>query len=210
MFCRTVSQTHASPKTTATISITVMTAIEIVAVVFGLACVWLTVKQNIWCWPAGLVQVSLYIAVFYHAKLYSDLILHVVYVFVQIYGWHHWLRGGERGSRLVVSRLTGGAWMGWVAVCAVGTWGWGWLMSTYTDAAVPFADAFTTAASLVAQWLMARKKLESWFFWIVVDVVAIGVYFYKQLYFTTGLYAVFLVLAVFGFFAWRSSLAESS
>ena len=76
-------------------------------------------------------------------------------------------------------------------------------MKSFTDAAVPYADAFTTVTSLVAQWLMARKRLESWWFWIAVDVVAIGVYFYKQLYLTTGLYAVFLVLATIGFFAWR-------
>jgi nicotinamide mononucleotide transporter len=90
-----------------------------------------------------------------------------------------------------------------------GTAAWGFVMATYTDAAVPYGDAFTTVASLLAQWLMARKKVESWIFWIAVDVIAIGIYWYKELILTAGLYAVFLVLATIGLFAWRKSLHES-
>ncbi len=186
-----------------------MAAIEIIAVIFGLLCVILTVRQNIWCWPTGLVQVTLYIFIFYHVKLYSDLILHVIYVFMQIYGWYHWLHGGEERSKLQVSRLVLSYLAGWIVLCVIGTFLWGWLMKTFTDAAVPFADAFTTVASLIAQWLMARKKLESWWFWISVDVVAIGVYFYKDLFFTTGLYALFLILATFGFFSWQKSVKST-
>ncbi len=162
-------------------------------------------RQNIWCWPTGLVQVSLYIVIFYQVKLYSDLILHVIYVFLQIYGWHHWLKGGRERDMLPVSILARQALVAWLLVVATGTVGWGYLMATHTDAAVPYGDAFTTVASLVAQWLMARKRLESWLFWISVDVIAIGIYAYKQLYLTSGLYAVFLVLATLGWFAWRRS-----
>ncbi|TFH46317.1 MAG: nicotinamide riboside transporter PnuC [Lysobacterales bacterium] len=183
-----------------------MTAIEAIAVVFGVICVWLTVKQNIWCWPTGLVQVFLFIFIFYNAKLYSDLILHVIYVGMQIYGWNHWLRGGKEKASLPVSTMRIPGRLVWGLVCIIGTFAWGWLMKSFTDAAVPYADAFTTVTSLVAQWLMARKRLESWWFWIAVDVIAIGVYFYKELYLTTGLYAVFLVLATIGFIAWRKDL----
>jgi nicotinamide mononucleotide transporter len=183
-----------------------MTGIEAIAVVFGLACVVLTIKQNIWCWPTGLVQVSLFILIFYDARLYSDLILHVIYVVLQVYGWYHWLHGGEARSALQVTRMPVFALAAWILACVLGTALWGYGMDTYTDAAVPYPDAFTTVASLIAQWLMARKKLASWFFWIAVDVVAIGVYLYKQLYLTTGLYAVFLVLAVIGFLAWRKTV----
>ncbi len=182
-----------------------MTTIELVAVVFGFACVALTVKQNIWCWPTGLVQVFLFIFIFYDAKLYSDLILHVIYVIMQIYGWHHWLHGGKARASLPVSTMSARGRMVWVIVCALGTIAWGGFMNRFTDASVPYADAFTTVTSLVAQWLMARKRLESWGFWIAVDIIAIGVYFYKQLYLTTGLYAAFLVLATVGFFAWRKA-----
>ncbi|MFC1829651.1 nicotinamide riboside transporter PnuC [Thermodesulfobacteriota bacterium] len=185
-----------------------MTWIEAIAVVFGLICVWLTVRQNIWCWPTGLVQVALYIFIFYRVKLYSDLILHVIYVILQIYGWHHWLHGGKDRKTLPVSTLGLHSRLAWPAAAVVGTVGWGYLMATFTDAAVPYGDAFTTMASLIAQWLMARKKLESWLFWISVDVFAIGIYWYKSLHLTSGLYAVFLILATLGWFAWRKSLRE--
>lgn len=83
-------------------------------------------------------------------------------------------------------------------------------MQTYTNAAIPYADSFIMSASLVAQWLMARKKLESWLFWITVDVIAVGVYWIKELYITTGLYTVFLILAIMGFFEWRKSLLKEA
>jgi nicotinamide mononucleotide transporter len=177
-----------------------MTLIESAAVVLGLLCVWLTVRQNIWCWPTGLGQVVLYIFIFYRVKLYSDLILHVIYVVMQIYGWYHWLHGGRNRGTLSVSTLTYRARLVWP----------GYLMATFTDASVPYGDAFTTVASLIAQWLMARKRLESWLFWISVDVIAIGIYWYKGLQLTSGLYAVFLVLATVGLFAWRRSLVPAT
>jgi len=187
-----------------------MTWIEAIAVVFGLVCVWLTIRQNIWCWPTGLVQVALYIFIFYRVALYSDLILHIIYVILQIYGWYHWLHGGENRKVLPVSTLGLQARVAWPAVAVFGTFGWGYLMATFTDAAVPYGDAFTTVSSLIAQWLMARKKLESWFFWISVDVVAVCIYWYKSLHLTSGLYAVFLILATLGWFAWRKSLRQQN
>jgi len=186
-----------------------MSLIEIVAVVSGLGCVWLTTRQNIWCWPVGLLMVSLYIVIFWRAKLYSDMGLQVVYVGLQFYGWHQWLRGGPRQSRLDVSRvsvLPAVCWAGGAAACIVGL---GYVMRTKTDAALPYWDAVTTVLSLVAQMWMARKLLESWLVWIVVDVLAIGIYAVKGLHLTAGLYAVFLVLAVMGFVAWKRSMTTT-
>ena len=179
--------------------------VEAAAVVFGLLAVYFTINQKIWCWPAGLIQVTLYIFIFYNVKLYSDLILHVIYVGIQLYGWYHWLHGGADHGKLKVSRLSGVSIVGWIIVIAVGTAAWGTVMGRLTDAAVPYGDAFTTTASLVAIFLQARKRLESWLFWIAVDVVAIVIYLYKALYLTSGLYAVFLVMCIFGYRAWRAS-----
>ncbi|MHC1704692.1 MAG: nicotinamide riboside transporter PnuC [Tenuifilaceae bacterium] len=181
-----------------------MPIIEGIATFFGLICVWLTVKQNIWCWPTGIAQVALYIFVFYEAHLYSDMILHIFYVFINIYGWYHWLKKDVETEELKVSR-TGKAFIGWVVVCIVGTFAWGFLLANYTDAALPYPDSFITAASLIAQWLMARKVLESWIFWIIVDIVAVFVYLIKSLYLTTGLYAIFLIMATIGYFEWRKA-----
>lgn len=177
--------------------------IEAAATLFGLLCVWLTVRQNILCWPAGLVQVLLFIYIFYRVRLYSDLILHVIYVLLQIYGWHHWLHGGRGRDALPVTSLPRTSLAAWVGGTLAATLLWGGIMARFTDAAAPFPDAFTTAASLAAQWLMAKKRLESWLFWIAVDVVAIGVYLYKDLLMTSGLYALFLCMATLGFFQWR-------
>lgn len=186
-----------------------MSTIEIVAVVSGLLCVWLTTRQKIWCWPVGLVMVSLYIVIFWRAKLYSDMGLQVVYVGLQFYGWHQWLRGGPRQSRLDVSRvsvLPAVCWAAGAAGCIVAL---GYVMATKTDAALPYWDAVTTVLSLVAQVWMARKVLESWAVWITVDVLSIGIYAVKGLHLTAGLYAVFLVLAVMGFVAWKRSMTTT-
>jgi nicotinamide mononucleotide transporter len=184
-----------------------MSPIEFLAVIAGFLCVYFTIKENIWCWPTGLLQVTLYIFVFYQAKLYSDVILHVIYVAMNIYGWYFWLHGGKSRKEAHITRLSSA----WLFTCVfgstVGTLLLGWLMSTRTDAALPYADAFTTVFSLVAQWLLSRKKIENWHFWIVVDVVAIGVYFAKDLYLTGVLYIAFLIMATAGLLRWRSSFA---
>lgn len=177
--------------------------VEYAAVVFGLLCVGLTVRQSIWCWPTGLVMVSLYIVIFFRAQLYSDMLLQGVYVVLQIYGWQLWLRGGEQpDQQLAVTRLTPKALAAWCAVAVVSAAVLGTVMMQRTDASFPYLDAFTTTTSLVAQWLMGKKKVASWGFWIVVDMVAIHVYYQKGLYPTAALYGVFLTMAIAGGLAW--------
>jgi nicotinamide mononucleotide transporter len=180
-----------------------------VAVAFGVLAVWLTVRQNIWCWPTGLVNVGLYIFVFGQARLYADMGLQVVYVILCLYGWYEWLHGGEDRGVLRVSRSPRlqlmALGLGGVAFATgLGTW-----LARHTDAAIPAWDASTTSFSLVAQYLQTRKRIENWILWIAVDVVYVGMYVYKQLYPTAGLYAVFLVLAVLGLRQWRGTLAAS-
>ncbi|MFZ5951670.1 MAG: nicotinamide riboside transporter PnuC [Candidatus Rifleibacteriota bacterium] len=182
-----------------------MSSIEIVAVVFGFLCVFFTIRENIWCWPTGLVQVFLYIFVFYDAKLYSDVILHIIYVFMQFYGWYFWLHGGRERDEAKVTTMNGNWQVASLLLSIAATLALGHFMATRTDASFPYADAFTTAFSLAAQWLMSRKKLESWFFWIAVDVVAIWVYYSKALHLTAGLYTAFLVMAIIGLLSWKKS-----
>jgi nicotinamide mononucleotide transporter len=185
-----------------------MGSIEIIAALFGLVSVWLTVKENIWCWPTGLVTVFLYIFVFYQARLYSDMILPVIYIFLQIYGWYAWLHGGKDNSELHVSRITSQEIAIWGVVAVAGTFTLGYIMHRYTNAALPYWDASITVMSLIAQWLMAKKVLESWLIWITVDVMAVVVYAIKALYPTTGLYAVFIVLAVLGYVSWKNTFKK--
>jgi len=127
-------------------------------------------------------------------------------VVMQGYGWYHWLYGGRDRAELPVTRLSRKAFRIWLLAGMIGTLIWGYFMASFTDAAAPYPDAFITAMSLIAQWLMARKKLESWYLWISVDLVGLGVYLYKDLYMTTGLYSVFLVLAFVGLLEWRKTV----
>ena len=186
-----------------------MGLIEWVAVGFGLGCVLLTIRQSVWCWPMGLVQVVLYVHVFYQARLYSDVILHVIYVVLQIYGWYAWLHGGADRGKLTVSRLSRRHLLLWAAAGVAATLAVGGLMSRFTGADRPYWDASILAFSLVAQWLMARKVVESWVFWIAVDVLAVGLYAVKRLYPTTALYSVFLVLAIIGLLEWRRATSRT-
>ena len=179
--------------------------VEALAVVFSILSVWFTAKQNIWCWPTGLIGVVLYFFVFRDAKLYSDAGLQVIYVFLQVYGWHHWLKGGLVTKELPVTTLTPFALGGFMGLTVFFTTAWGAFMHRFTTASAPVPDAFIVGASLVAQYLLTRKKLESWIFWIAVDVVGVPLYFSKGLYVTAGLYLLFLVLAIGGFVEWRRS-----
>jgi nicotinamide mononucleotide transporter len=152
-----------------------------------------------------LIMVVLYIFIFYDARLYSDVGLQVIYIFLQVYGWYEWLYGGKKKTELPVSILNRRSRILWGIIIILGSCLLGYSMYTYTNAAFPYLDAFITIASLVAQWFLARKKLENWMLWITVDVVAIGVYFLKNLYFTTGLYIVFFGLAIMGLREWQNA-----
>lgn len=185
-----------------------MLLIEWFAVIFGLLSVILTVRQNIWCWPVGLAQVFLYIFVFYRARLYSDMILHVIYVALQIYGWNEWLHGGRDRKAPEITRLTAPKRVfAWSAMLTAGFL-WGAFMARYTHAAAPYADALIVSASLFATYFLAKKIIDAWFIWIGVDILAVSVYFYKHLFPTALLYSVFLFLAVLGFFEWRKSFLQ--
>lgn len=183
-----------------------MNPIEIVAAVFGVVSVFLSVRQNIWSWPTAIVNVGLYIIVFFESKLYADTGLQVVYVVLNAYGWYHWLYGGKNRTELPVSKTAArlGALLGMLILA--GTAVTGTFLSRQTDAALPYVDAFTTSTSLVAQWMMTRKLLENWIIWVGVDVIYIGMYIYKSLYVTAVLYLIFLILSALGYVQWRRSL----
>jgi len=186
--------------------------LEHLAVACGLANIYLTVRQNIWSWAFGVVMVSLYIYIFFNAKLYSDAILNVFFLVMQFYGWYQWTRGGVDHARSLspVQRLSATEWIWTIGGVLAGTAVLGTVMSRYTDAALPYPDAFTTLLSVFAQFLLTRKILENWTLWIVADVVYIGVYTSKELYWTAALYVVFLVLCVKGYRDWKASLGKTA
>lgn len=183
-----------------------MSPLEIVAVLFTLANVWLMVKENIWGWPAAIVGVTLYALVNYEARLYSNAGLQIVYLVLSVHGWYEWLHGGENRSALVVTRTSRRAWMICLVAGFAGTIALLFLLRTPGDAALPFWDAFTTAFSLVAQWMMNKKLLENWILWLLVDIIYVPIYAARTYYLTAGLYAVFCVIAWRGWVEWKRSI----
>ena len=184
--------------------------IEIIAVLLGLANITLLIRRSIWNYPFGIVMVTLYAWIFFEAKLYSDALLQPFFFVVQIYGWYYWLKGRGDDGLIVVRRLSARQALAYGGAAALGVAAWGTLMARYTDASFPYWDASILALSVVAQFLLARRRLENWLVWIAVDMLAIGLYWTKELYPTAALYSIFLILATVGYFNWRRIYKESS
>lgn len=187
-----------------------MTLIEIIAVVLGLISVWLVTRQNVICYPLGIISVFIYIFIFYEVKLYADMGLQAFFVILQAYGWYEWLYGGENKTTLSVRRAPASTRIVLILFTAAGSALMGTVLHRYTDAAVPFVDSALTVMSMAGQWLVARKYIENWNVWMVVNIGSIAMYGYKELYFTMVLYAVYFGLAIVGYRAWRKELTSSA
>ena len=183
-----------------------MSPLELLAAITGAISVWLSVRQNIWSWPTGIVNVVLYVFVFHGARLYADMGLQVVYAVLSLYGWYQWLHGGPGRTELRVTTIAPRVAATLGAIAGLASVLLGTLLHRTTDAALPYLDASLSSVSLAAQWMMTRKLLENWLVWITVDVVYVGMFIFKELYLTAGLYAVFLGLAIRGYLDWRRSM----
>ena len=186
--------------------------IEVTGVITSLIYLYFSVRQIIWLWPFGILSSALFIFIFFNSKFYADMGLQVYYLGVSIYGWFYWSRGGvdrEEKSTLPVTRINRR--LSWIlgAVLMLIMLGIVSILKNLTDSDVPWGDAFTTAGSIVATWMLARKILEHWLVWIVVDSVAAGLYFYKGLYPSFLLYIIFTIIALVGYFQWRKGLTDN-
>lgn len=187
--------------------------VEVLGVVTSLIYLYFSVRQIIWLWPFGIISASLFILIFFNSGFYADMGLQVYYLGVSIYGWIYWSRGvgdKQKQSTLPVSRIhrqqTLALGLGGLIIML----GIVYILKRFTDSDVPWGDGFTTAGSIVATWMLARKILEHWLVWIVVDSVAAGLYFYKGLYPSCMLYLIFTIIAVVGYFHWKRSLPDNS
>lgn len=180
-------------------------ALEAIAFVTGVFCVWLVTRQNIWNFPFGLITVGIYAFVFYQSELFATAGLQLVFFAINLIGWYLWLYGGENRSELKVRRAPRLEW----ALTALGIAGGTALLYRLLDeagGATKFWDALVTSISLAAQWAQSRKVFECWWLWIVADILYIPVCLYNGLYLTALLYAVFLALSVMGLLEWRKSV----
>ncbi len=182
--------------------------IEGLSALLGVISVWLQIKRSVWCWPVGLGWAALSVWVYYSAQLFSDMTLGGVYCALMIFGWYSWLYGGKDHEGVRVSRIPLWYLLSWIAAGFLAMVGLGYYMAVYQNASVPFLDATTTSFSLVAQYLLTRKFIANWGVWIFVDVLATGIYIYKDLWSYVFLYAFFTILAVMGYLEWRKVLHE--
>lgn len=178
--------------------------LEAVSFVTGAVCVWLTVRENVWNFPIGLLNVITFSVVFFRVGLFADAGLQVVYFILGCIGWYLWLFGGEDRTKLNVGRVSFVELAACVGFVVLSTWGL-WNLLSHVGGSSSFWDALTTSISLAAQWLINRKKLESWVFWIVVDVIYVPLCVSKHLYLTAGLYSIFTCMAVIGLLQWRAT-----
>jgi nicotinamide mononucleotide transporter len=187
-----------------------MSAVEIIAAILGVANIALLVRRSIWNYPFGIASVAFYVIVFRDSLLYSDALLQVFFFVVQIYGWWNWYHARDAEGLAKVEILPSRTRAAWLGVIVVATLAEGWYLARYTSDVAPWMDANTTAVSVVAQYLLSIRKIENWILWVATDVVQIGLYAWKDLYPTTLLYAIYLILSVVGFLEWRRQLATKA
>lgn len=183
--------------------------IEILGTIVGLVYLWLEYKASIHLWIAGIIMPAIYLFVYYNAGLYADFGINIYYLVIALYGWVAWKTGfGLTGSKsekkeLAISHMPKKAVYKAVAAYLAAQAIIAWVLIDFTDSDVPWADSFTTALSIVGMWLLARKYIEQWWVWLVVDIASSVLYVYKGLHFTAILYMLYAIIAIFGYFKWK-------
>jgi len=180
--------------------------IELLGFLFGIIYVLLAMRQNIWCWLSGIINVSLYIIIFLHAKLYGDMALQIFYLVMSFYGWYNWLKKkNSKSASLIVSQINSKTTIILIIITPLAALLFGYIL-TFTPSDVPYWDGLTTALGLVATWMTAKKILENWLVWIFANILCVGIYYYKELYPTMIFYFVLAICAIAGYYQWKKEL----
>ncbi|MBC7418824.1 MAG: nicotinamide mononucleotide transporter [Pedobacter sp.] len=177
----------------------------------GILCVYLAAKNIIWNWPFAIVSVTIYIFIFFEAKLYADTGLQFYFLAMNIYGWYYWSKERKNTTQpRTISSIKPKELLLSLLGVIVFTSGLGFYLHQKTDAASPYLDSFCTAISLIAQVFLARKVLENWLMWVFVDLIYIGLYIYKGLYATSVMYAIYTYIAAMGYLEWKKTYREQT
>lgn len=196
-----------------------MDYLEIIGTIVGLVYLWFEYKADALLWIAGIIMPAIYIFVYYDAGLYADFGINIYYLLVAVYGYCAWKfprrkigSGGdsekEERKELPVTFMPLNKYIVYLLAFVVSYIVIDYILIEFTDSNVPHLDAFTTALSIVGLWMLARKYVEQWLAWILVDIVSSGLYIYKDLYFTAGLYALYTIIAIFGFYKWKRMVIQ--
>ncbi|MBK6266624.1 nicotinamide mononucleotide transporter [Marivirga sp. S37H4] len=181
-----------------------MSWLEGFGVFFGVLYIFFAAKESIWCWPASLVGVSIYIIICYQVQLYAEMGLQFYYLGTTIYGWWHWRNPGKKGD-LPVSKMKPIQHSLFIVAGLILTVALGYILVNQTNAQLPYLDSFTTIFSIFTTILVTRKVLENWLYWIVIDAVGAYIFFQRELYLTSLLFTAYVIIAIFGYVKWRRS-----
>jgi nicotinamide mononucleotide transporter len=184
-----------------------MSLLEVTAVIFAMAYLLLAVRENVLCWLFAFLSTAIYTVLFWDVSLLMESALNVYYMVMAVYGWHQWTRGGTNGDELphalAVRSMTGSQHVWVIAAIVVLSAVSGYLLGEHSTAAWPYVDSFTTWASVITTYLVARKYLQNWLYWIVIDAVSVPLYIDRGLNLTALLFVAYVVIAVVGYFKWR-------
>ena len=186
--------------------------------IFGLLCVYFLIKKSLWTWPFGILYVLVSFVVFWQSRLYGDFLLHIFYLILNIYGWYYWINGNKNDQEKVkITLLSARDGLLTLGVTILSVWVFAQFLINIPNwfegvepAALPYWDSTTSMLSVAGMWLTARKKIDNWYYWFAVDVLATGVYFYKELYFYSALYFIYIGMALAGYISWRRTMLSAN
>ncbi len=185
--------------------------LEIIGFASGILGVWLTMKKNKWCFPIGLINVSVSLYLFFMQGLYADSLQQIVYIILLLYGWYTWNTPVSETQRLlVIGRLNSKEIFFTILFIAITTRLLGTTLAEFTDAKLPFLDSFATSCAFLAQYFIARKKIETWILWMFVNVIYVGIYFNNEMYLYVVLFSIYGILALMGWNSWKTELKISN
>ena len=176
--------------------------VESIAVIFSVIYVILAAKQNIWCWAAAGISVILYIYICFTAQLYPETGLQIFYLMMAIYGYYNW---NKNNGNLQIKQWTTSKHLLLILAGSIFAFLMGFYFVTYTDSKIPIVDSFTTVFSIISTYMVTKKILENWLYWIVIDTVSVYLYFSRDLHLTSLLFIAYTIIAVVGYFAWLNN-----
>ena len=182
--------------------------LELTAVVFAVAYLVFAVRENILCWPAAVISTLIFLYIFWDVKLYMESGLQVYYLAMAVFGWYQWRLANDGSTSLQVSMWSMRQHLIALSLIALLTFISGYLLNSGTDAQLPYLDSLTTWGSVVTTFMVVRKVLENWIYWLVIDSISIYLYMDRELYFTSLLFAVYIVIIFFGWFSWSKSYQQ--
>lgn len=191
-----------------------MNYLELCGTLIGLVYLWLEYRASIYLWIAGIIMPAIYLFIYYKAGLYADFGINIYYLLAAAYGWVVWMGGNRRNTQgekleLPITKTPLKCYLRLTIVFMIALVGIAFVLINYTDSTVPWWDSFTTALSVIGMWMLARKYVEQWIAWILVDAVSCGLYLYKELYFTAILYGLYAIIAIFGYLKWKKLMTAN-